>query len=234
MERHAENCMICGKSLVYHYSAQTNSCYICGKSGDSNACCEEGHYICDDCHSERGALAITLEAGSTISKNPVEIAAEIMKNAAISMHGPEHHYLVAASLLAAYKNAGGHLDLGDALQSALQRAKKVPGGVCGFWGSCGAGISTGIFISIITEATPLSENPWSLANRMTSLSLAVIAENGGPRCCKRNTNIAICQAAAFIKEFFGIAFELPQRITCEFSHRNDQCRKNKCLYYTVL
>ena len=232
MERFSENCMVCGKSLVYYDTAQINKCYICGTSGSTNATCEDGHYVCDACHSEKGVLLISFEAGKTSSKNPIYIATGIMKNEEINMHGPEHHFLVAASLLAAYKNAGGQIDLDSAIQSALQRAKNVPGGICGLWGSCGAGIATGIFISIITGATPLSENEWSLANQMTSRSLATISENGGPRCCKRNSTFAIHQAVIFVKEKFGVKMELPEYIACEFSDRNKQCRKNKCLYYT--
>ena len=44
----------------------------------------------------------------------------------------------------------------------MNRGKAVPGGACGFWGACGAGISTGMFISIISGATPLKNEPWGL------------------------------------------------------------------------
>ena len=192
--------------------------------------CEDGHFVCDACHAEKGVLAVTIHMKGTSSKNPIEIATAIMKNSSINMHGPEHHYLVPASLLTAYKNAGGEICLDTALQTARQRSQKVPGGTCGLWGSCGAGIATGIFISIITGATPLSEKEWSLANLMTSKSLAIISENGGPRCCKRNTYLAIFQSVAFVKEYFGIAMELPERAVCEFSHRNKQCKGKDCLF----
>ena len=64
---------------------------------------------------------------------------------------------VEAALLTAYKNAGGELDLEKALTEMQNRGKQVPGGICGFWGSCGAAVSTGIFLSIITGSTPLSQ-----------------------------------------------------------------------------
>ena len=59
---------------------------------------------------------------------------------------------------AAYKNAGGEIDLPEALLEMMNRGKAVPGGTCGFWGACGAGISTGMFISIISGATHLKMN----------------------------------------------------------------------------
>ncbi|MBQ5390561.1 MAG: alanine:cation symporter family protein, partial [Clostridia bacterium] len=56
---------------------------------------------------------------------------------------------VGAALLAAYKNSGGEVDLENALMEMYNRGKQVPGGICGLWGSCGAAVSSGIFISII-------------------------------------------------------------------------------------
>ena len=63
--------------------------------------------------------------------------------------------MVGAALLTAYQNAGGKVDLEKSLLEVQRRGKGVPGGACGFWGACGAGISSGIFISIITASTPL-------------------------------------------------------------------------------
>ena len=107
------------------------------------------------------------------------------------MHGPEHHVMVGAALLTAYKNAGGQLDLEKALGEMYSRGKEVPGGACGFWGACGAGISAGQFLSIATASTPLSVEPWSLSNQMTARALDQIGKAGGPRCCKRDSFLAI-------------------------------------------
>lgn len=230
MKTYTEGCFICGKPLIYFQTAKPLPCYICGAEHSTDASCEDGHYVCDSCHAEKGCIFITQYASQTQSKNPISVAAEIMKNQSINMHGPEHHYLVAAALLAAYKNVGGQINLQKALQSAAQRAKRVPGGICGMWGSCGAGIATGIFMSVITGATPLSETEWSLANLITSRSLAAISANGGPRCCKRNTYLAITQAVKSVEEKFNLVMELPEKITCQFAPRNKQCRKEKCLY----
>ena len=52
--------------------------------------------------------------------------------------------MVGAALLTAYRNAGGEIDLEPALREMMNRGKSVPGGACGFWGACGAGLSSGI------------------------------------------------------------------------------------------
>ena len=231
MTRYTENCQICGSPLIYFSSVKTIACNICGTQHAVNVTCNDGHYVCDACHAAQGIMFINRYVHESRSKNPIHMAMEMMRNSDIAMHGPEHHYLVVAVLLTAYKNAGGNLAFEEALHLAAQRAIKVPGGICGLWGSCGAGLATGIFVSVITGATSLSKQEWSQANGMTAKSLARIAENGGPRCCKRNTYIAILEAAAYLEMHFSVILEQPDRITCEFLRRNAQCRGRDCLFF---
>ena len=101
------------------------------------------------------------------------------------------------------------------------------------WGSCGAGIGTGMFVSIITEATPLSVEEWGNANLATSKSLYDIAKNGGPRCCKRNTLLSIMSAIDTAKDITGIQMEKPGSIKCSFFIKNPTCKKEKCPYYPM-
>ena len=133
-------------------------------------------------------------------------------------------------LLAAYKNAGGELDLDAALEEMRNRGSQVPGGICGLWGTCGAAVSTGIFVSLITGASPLSGKEWGLCNEMTSRSLGAIAKTGGPRCCKRDSYTAILEAVDFVGEKFGIWMERPKKTVCGLYGRNEQCLKEKCPY----
>ena len=135
--------------------------------------------------------------------------------------------MVGSALLTAYKNAGGEIDLDSALKEMINRGKGVPGGVCGFWGACGAGISSGIFISIISGSTPLGGANFGLSNRMTARSLDAIGTVGGPRCCKRDSFLAVTEAVRFVEENFGIVMEL-MPIVCEFSHLNNQCIGARC------
>lgn len=143
------------------------------------------------------------------------------------MHGPEHHIMVGAALLTAYKNAGGSIPLEKALAEIISRGKKVPGGACGFWGACGAAISSGMFVSIISGSTPLKEKPWGFSNLMTAKALQAIGNIGGPRCCKRNSYLAILAATQFAKENFGIEMQ-PGSIICAHSAKNNQCIGSRC------
>lgn len=143
------------------------------------------------------------------------------------MHGPEHHVMVGAALLTAYHNAGGDIDLSDALMEMLRRGKSVPGGACGFWGACGAGISTGMFVSIISGSTPLTDEPFALSHKMTAAALGQIGEIGGPRCCKRDSFLSILTAIDFVKEHFGIALQKPE-VVCRYAAQNNQCIGKRC------
>lgn len=226
-------CLVCGKNLVYHSKAVMMKCVFCGKEEASYASCEDGHYVCDACHGEKGIEVILDICGTTKSKNPVEIAMKIMEDPYIYMHGPEHHVMVGAALLAAYHNSGGQIELKEALEEMKARGSQVPGGVCGFWGCCGAGISTGIYMSIVNGATPLAGKSWGLANRTTAKALEEIGKLGGPRCCKRDTFTAILAAAKMTREELGIQMELPEKIVCGFSAENQQCLRKACPYHGV-
>ena len=135
--------------------------------------------------------------------------------------------MVGSALLAAYKNAGGKIDLEKALLEMQTRGKKVPGGACGFWGACGAAVSSGMFISIITGSTPLANKEWGFSNLMTSASLGAIGKVGGPRCCKRNSYLAISEAVRFVRENLGVEMEL-EEIRCVHSSQNNQCIGERC------
>lgn len=161
------------------------------------------------------------------SKNPVEILLNLAKSLECPVHNPVHHILVGSALLTAFKNAGGKIDLEKSLAELKTRAQQVPGGACGYWGACGAGISSGMFVSIVTGSNPLKNEEWKLSNLMTATSLGAIGEVGGPRCCKRNSYIAITEAVNFAKEHLGVEMEL-EKIKCIHFSENNQCIGARC------
>lgn len=224
-----DECLICKAPLEYLEEDVLMECAICHKKENSKTRCINGHYVCSECHTQ-GMDSIFGVCLNEDSKNPIEILEKMMNLPFCHMHGPEHHVMVGAALLTAYSNAGGDIDLEKAMTEMYNRGKAVPGGVCGFWGACGAGISSGIYMSIITKSTPLAVEAWGLSNQMTSRSLGKIGSVGGPRCCKRDSYLAITEAVAFTKEHFGIEMELGE-IICSRSAMNNQCKKEACPFY---
>lgn len=164
------------------------------------------------------------------SRNPIEILEKLMSQPDCPMHGPTHHVLVGAALLTAYNNSlpdSSKLDLKEALAEMRERGEQVPGGACGYLGACGASISTGIFLSIVTRNTPFSTDTWRLCNLMTARALEQVALNGGPRCCKRDSYLSVLTAIDFVKENLGVEMEKPE-VHCTRSQINEQCIGKKC------
>ena len=224
-------CLICGADLVYLPEHTAQHCLYCGEVFESNAQCAQGHFVCDTCHGADAGSLIERFCAETALTDPVEIAITLMRHPALAMHGPEHHFLVPAALLAAYDNLRPGLDRKVKLQQARKRAEGVPGGSCGLCGNCGAAVGTGIFISLITGSTPLAKREWQLSNRMTGESLLAIAEHGGPRCCKRDTFLAMQSAQAFLKTHFDTTLPIQSPIRCEFYSRNKECLQTECPFF---
>lgn len=221
-----EECLICKAPLEYLKSDVLMECNICHKKENSKTRCVNGHYVCNECHTQGLDSIIELCMRET-SKNPIDVIEKMMALPSCHMHGPEHHIMVGAALLTAYHNAGGEIDLYSALIEMMNRGKSVPGGACGFWGACGAGISSGMFVSIISQSTPLSDEPFALSHKMTAKSLEEIGKIGGPRCCKRDSFLSILAAIDFVKEHFGIQMEKTE-VVCRYSVQNNQCIGKRC------
>ncbi len=221
-----EECLICGAPLKYLEKDELMECAICHKKENSKTICEKGHYICNECHTQGMDSIMGLCLAET-SRNPIEIIQKMMELPFCHMHGPEHHVMVGSALLTAYKNAGGNINIEQALVEMKARGTKVPGGACGFWGACGAGVSAGMFVSIVTASTPLANKEWGLSNMMTSSALGAIGEIGGPRCCKRDSYISIIKAVEFVKENLGVEMELSE-VKCVHFKQNNQCIGARC------
>lgn len=226
-----EECVICGAQLEYLDRDEMMECAICHKKENSKTRCVNGHYVCNDCHTAGLDMIIGVCLNEE-SKNPIEIIEKMMALPFCHMHGPEHHVMVGAALLTAYKNAGGDIDLNAALAEMMNRGRSVPGGACGFWGACGAGISSGMFISIISGSTPLAQESFALSHQMTVKSLGEIGRIGGPRCCKRDSFLSILSAIDFVEEHFVVRMEKPE-VICTYSSKNNQCIGKRCPFARV-
>ena len=163
-------CLVCGEPLDYFEEAREVSCHICGKKETGHSVCTAGHYVCDVCHREGGVDHVMEYCSSADSKNPVEMAMAMMDDKSIFPNGPEHHTLVGAALLAAYKNAGVDLDLPRALAEMRNRSMNVPGGTCGLWGTCDAAVSAGMYWGIVSGSTPMTRGPWAETQRLIRAS----------------------------------------------------------------
>lgn len=179
---------------------------------------------------EKYAL-IKAECLNAATADPFELLIHLMKQPALSIHGPEHHVLDGSCLLAALHNAGMGFDLEAALNEMALRGSKMPGATCGQWGVCGSAASLGAALSILHGTGPLSRDQFYKDNlTFTSRALARMAEVGGPRCCKRNAFLSMETAVVFVKERYGV--DLPASTpVCTFFLANQQCLGTDCPYF---
>ncbi len=225
-----ENCGVCGTPLVYATEDLPVKCSICGKESRAQMYCALGHYVCDSCHREKTVEILRLLLRDITARSPSKIAELIMANAEVPMHGPEHHAIVPAAVVAAARNAGYNIP-DKALETAIKRGSLIPGGWCGFLGNCGAAVGVGIAVSVLTQATPLSGKQRSLAMEATSRALANLC-NDEPRCCKFAVRNALETAVQFLDEKLQIKLEKMDDIVCQYSERNKECNPNTCPYYS--
>jgi hypothetical protein len=223
------NCGVCARPLVYATESVTKTCALCGKEEKTNIYCPSGHYVCDSCHSKAAIEVLKNVLARSKSTNPAEILEQVMAHPSVPMHGPEHHVIVPAVIIAAIRNAGYPVPEG-AIDKALERASKVPGGWCGLYGDCGAAVGIGIAVSVLTNATPLTGKERGLALGATALALSKLLDDQ-PRCCKRSSRIAVEAAVNYLEDKLGIKLEQSKLIPCAYTIRNQQCAKGECPYY---
>lgn len=227
---HATGCLVCGDELVYAAAASPARCAICDAEEPSVARCRDGHYVCDACHSGTAKDVIERACRGHQGTDPVRLATALMRHPSVKMHGPEHHFLVPAALVATWASATSTPGREALLAEARRRSDTVVGGSCGFHGACGSGVGVGIFASLATGATPRSQGSWGKANRATAGALQVIGDVGGPRCCKRTTWLALLSGVRFSRDELGVKLE-GRGPRCEFHRRNDDCLERDCPFY---
>ena len=165
--------------------------------------------------------------------NVSDIAVELMSREDVPMHYPFHHFIIPAAFLtaAAVSRGDSRERLAEMLTAAGERAKNVLGGFCGNYGACGAGVRAGIFMSVITDSSPMSVQTWDWCNEITGRCLQKIASISGPRCCKRTAFLSISEAVPYANSKLGTSLTFNEEQKCSFHERNKECKRKLCPFY---
>ena len=229
---HSSQCLICESELTYREKADSLKCVFCGKTEGTNTFCKNNHHVCSSCKSCDAKEIIRKFCLHSDQSDAIEMATLLMKHPALKMHCRDHHFLVPSVLLKTYYAETGETDkLQKGIEEAFQRASFIPEDSCSQLGTCGAAVGAGIFISIIKQVHNLSETPLRHANLITSEALKDVAENSGPRCCKRNTYLTIHRSVRFMVKYLNVNLSFPQQKTCTFFKNNKDCIKLACPYF---
>ena len=225
--RHAANCMKCGAPLEYLKEEKQMTCVFCGRTLLANARCENGHFVCDTCHSMEALGVVEHICLHTTKTDMVALLTEIRSHPAVPVNGPEHHYMVPAIILSTYKNLGGDVTP-DMIQAGIQRGRQVSGGYCGFMGVCGAAIGVGTAFSLILEANPIKPLERRQVQTVTQKVLAEISKLEAARCCQRDSWIALTEAARLSDHYLPIKLKADKKLVCRQQAKNKECIKDAC------
>jgi hypothetical protein len=228
--------MICGTELTYAETANKYLCVYCGTVFDSQIICPNGHFVCDTCHSADAVTLLEKMAESEESIHPKEIVESAFIHPSFSFHGPEHHSLVPAAILISLKNRNckkpdGESITVDIIKEGINRGSKIPGGFCGYAGTCGACVGAGVAIALFLGSTPTKGSEKTKAHEATTKALT-LSQDGLVRCCKRATFYGISTAMGILKEEHNIDLgPIPENGSCKNYERNRDCAGRKCYYF---
>jgi len=220
-------CLVCGQDLNYLSEGRPEKCFYCGHQYLAHALCVDGHFICDHCHSRDALELIQSVCLNTYHEDMIALLQKIRTHPSMSMHGPEHHSLVPAIILSVYKNLGGNSTDHDIL-TAIERGKTIVGGTCSFLGICGAAIGVGIAFSMILKANPYSGKERQLVMKITKCVTEKIAKYKAPRCCQRESWLALKAASNLSRKYLPICLPAHEKITCAQFHLNKECIRAMC------
>ena len=227
LTKKAANCMVCGEGLVYSQVSQENRCYYCGKTVQTSVTCKENHFVCDTCHAKEALEVIEHICAHSNETDMLALYETIRKHPSVPKHGPEHHAMVPAIIVTAFKNSGGSVAQ-DALHVALTRGASVMGGACGFLGVCGAASGVGIGFAVCLGASPVKAQSRQLAQQATHAVLGEIATYEAARCCNREVWTALTIAAKLSKTFLHVKLEAAALSKCDQKKFNQYCYGKQC------
>ena len=223
-------CLLCGAPVTYLPKQVELRCVFCQRTFLTNSICENGHYVCDECHKGDAKEIIESICLNTKETDMIKLLEVIRSHPRIPMHGPEHHAIVPGIILATYRNLGGEIDE-LSIQTGIDRGNTVTGGYCAFMGACGAAIGVGIAFSIILGATPLTPKERKISQNATLEALKEIARFKAARCCQRDSYLALKKAAEISERYLPIGLKAEYKLSCEQKELNRECIGKACPLY---
>ena len=219
-------CAVCGLPLIYFWKNKESACFFCGQVLQANAGCPNGHFVCDQCHSADAIEIIKNVCLRSRQTAMVGLMQTIRSHPLFRIHGPEHHSMVPAVILTALRNSGYPIS-DEEIHTAIERGKTVSGGACAFLGACGAAIGVGIAVSVVLKASPYDGDKRQIVQQVTQAVLGRIASYKAPRCCQRDSWLALKEASPLIQEYTGKSLPV-NSFACDQFPQNKECIHEQC------
>lgn len=234
---YTENCMICGNKLDYLKEGVKVKCHLCGREELGYIICQEGHYVCDNCHGQNAFEVVKDITFKSNSKDPFQIAEEMMDHPSIPMLGCEHSYLVAAAFLRALQNEGTLKITDEQIIDAMKRADKISiAGYCGLAGTCGIASGMAAAFSVMLGTTCATDKEMSITFQVMARVTEALANESGPCCCKNFARTAIGVGYTLAKTYLNVSLPIhKEKIVCHHMKRlkggSHPCKTTRCPYF---
>ena len=223
--------MVCGADIAYFKVNETRTCHYCGQAVSANAQCANGHFVCDSCHRTDAVKIIRHICLNSLEADASILMQTIRSHPHFRTHGPEHHSLVPAVILTTMRKAGYNIS-DEQINTGIDRGQTIAGGACASLGVCGAAIGAGIAFSIFMGATPYDGDKRQTVQQVTQKVLGKIAFYNAPRCCQRDSWIALQEASKLLQNKFSKTFPTGL-IVCEQFPENKECIKDQCPLWPI-
>ena len=224
---HKSGCMICGQPLVILAEPRVLSCQYCGKEERVESCCEDGHFVCDQCHIHAATDIIREVCLTTRKKDVISIFKELREHPDFPTHGPHHHPMVPGILLAAYRNNGGDIS-DEQLITGIARGTLIPGASCSFFGVDGAAQGVGIAFSVILGVSPFDGSLRQTVQKIVIRVADRIAATPFARCCQRECWTALKEAEVISRELLAHPIPAQADLICQQYRTADHCAGKRC------
>ncbi|NDY72446.1 DUF5714 domain-containing protein [Desulfobacter hydrogenophilus] len=231
-QRFQHDCMLCGKPLVYLKEDRLEVCVFCKNEYLANAVCEDGHFVCDHCHGEDMVDVVKHICAHTDATDMIDLMNQLRSHQSFPLHGPEHHFAVPGVITAVYRNLGGDITDKD-ITTAIDRGCSVPGGVCAFWGTCGAAVGAGIAFGVILKSTPLVPGARQIVQKVSEAIIHDLNQASAARCCQREVWTTFKAVARLSKIHLPLTLKAQGDVQCRQQGKNRECIREECPYFKV-
>jgi hypothetical protein len=212
---------------VYRNQPSEAACSFCGSREETTVVCENGHFVCDTCHSEDALEVIERICQETDETDMIALLERIRRHEAMPVHGPEHHAMVPGIILATARNLGAPVT-DEMIRTGIQRGSRICGGHCAYVGACGAALGVGIAFSLIIESSPLKGDRRKTVQSAVVAALEPIAALDAARCCQRDSWLALKKAAELSQETLPVTLKADASVRCAQVKANAECIGATC------
>lgn len=228
-----QDCMLCGRPLVYPEEQKQETCVFCGREYPADAICEKGHFVCDHCHGIDMVDVVKHICTHTQATDMIDLMTQLRSHPSFPLHGPEHHFAVPGVIAAVYRNLGGNITNSD-ITTAIDRGRAVPGGACAFWGTCGASVGAGIAFGVILKSTPLKAKARQIVQQVSESVIHELNRIEAARCCRREVWTTFKTVARLSELYLPRPLRAEGDVQCRQQGKNRECIREACPYFKVL